>query len=406
MPRKQRPTPSFQGLSIIEDDCLEEASDENNSDLRVYKERNERRQRSSSLAQSQHIRDMIAKTVEELSGPQFTESWEERLQRVLAEAKESGHSSERIFAILGKKPEAGELIPKQSFVEGLGKLGLKWKDEEELGFITDRFGADGDGMISLSKVQHYCYHDVPSVAWKAERQRLEAADASADDAAGNDMEDGSRFDIKEIQYRVGPEVHSTSKLFWRQKVSVNITLRYCKDLDIITMQLQNAETGEEYETLFVRKLDCAVDGGALEEAEIRAVQTSDEKAHWKVYSNYLVARLQMNKVGGSYQPRLGNLHGDEMSTMEIQKPANLIAPKRSERQSAGLGVKSIDAEFQSTIKAFEQNSRSARASRQSAQEMSYLVESALKEILEEDCTREDRSKSVGTQRNQKRWVDV
>jgi hypothetical protein len=245
MPRKQRPTPSFQGLSIIEDDCLEEASNESNSDLRVYKERNERRQRSSSLAQSQHIRDMIAKTVEELSGAQFTESWEERLQRALAEAKESGHSSERIFAILGKKQGGGELIPKQSFVEGLGKLGLKWKDDEELGLITDRFGADGDGMITLSKVQHYCYHEVPSVAWKAERQRLEAADASADDAAGNDVEDGSRFDIKEIQYRVGPEVHSTSKLFWRQKISVNITLRYCKDLDIIAMQLQNAETGEE-----------------------------------------------------------------------------------------------------------------------------------------------------------------
>ena len=396
MPRKHRPTPSFQGLSIIEDEC-EEASNENNSDLRVYKERNERRQRSSSLAQSQHIRDMIAKTVEELSGPQFTESWEERLQRVLADAKESGHSSERIFAILGKKPEAGEHIPKQSFVEGLGKLGLKWKDDEEMGFITDRFGADGDGMISLSKVQHYCYHDVPSVAWKAERQRLEAADASADDGAGNDVEDGSRFDIKEIQYRVGPEVHGTSKLFWRQKVSVNITLRYCKDLDIIVMQLQNSETGEEYETLFVSKSNCAID---------RAMQTSDDKARWEVYSNYLVARLQMNKFEESYQPRLGNLHGDEMSTLEIRKPANLIFPKRCERQSAGMDVKSIDAEFQSTIEAFEQNSRSARTSRQSAQEMSYLVESALKEILDEDCTNKDRSKSVGTQRNQKKWMGV
>jgi hypothetical protein len=211
------------------------------------------------------------------------------------------------------------------------------------------------------------------------------------------VEDGSRFDIKEIQYRVGPEVHGTSKLFWRQKVSVNITLRYCKDLDIIVMQLQNSETGEEYETLFVLKSDCAID---------RAMQTSDDKAHWEVYSNYLVARLQMNKVGESYQPRLGNLHGDEMSTLEIQKPANLIAPKRCERQSAGLDVKSIDAEFQSTIKAFEQNSRSARTSRQSAQEMSYLVESALKEILEEDCTNKDRSKSVGTQRNQKKWMGV
>jgi hypothetical protein len=115
----------------------------------------------------------------------------------------------------------------------------------------------------------------------------------------------------------------------------------------------------------------------------------------------------MNKVGGSYQVRLGNLHGDKMSTLEIQKPANFIAPKRSERQSAGLDVKSIDAEFQSTMADLLSNSRSARTSRQSAQEMSYLVESALKEILEEDCTkREEKSKSLDAQRNKKKWVNL
>ncbi|KAL3771454.1 hypothetical protein ACHAW5_000109 [Stephanodiscus triporus] len=396
-------------LSIIEDECQEEASNETTNDLRVYKERNERRQRSCSLAQTQQIRDIIAKTVEELSGEQFKGSWEERLQNALAEAKESGYSSERIFAILGKKgPEEGKSILVSSFVEGLGKLGLKWRDDKELALITDRFRADGNGMISLSKIQNYCFYEVPSVAWKAERQRLEVADSSVEDTAGNDaVEDGSRFDIKEIIYRVGPEFHRTSKLFWRQNVSVNITLRYCKDLDVITMQLQNAETGEEYETIFIRKSDCAVDQGAPEERATSVVQTSDEKVHWEVYSNYLVARLQMNKVGGSYQPRLGNLHGDESSTLEIQKPANLIAPKRIERQSAGLDVKSIDAEFQSAIKSFEHNSRSARTSRQSAQEMSYLVESALKEILEEDSHdasknhTKNKSESVGA-RNQKR----
>jgi hypothetical protein len=316
-------------------------------------------------------------------------------------------------------------------------LGLKWKDDKELELVTDRFRANGNGMISLSKIQNYCFYEVPSVAWKvrsmflvfvfklllasnttfslihldliqAERQRLEVADSSVEDTAGNDaVEDGSRFDIKEIMYRVGPEFHRTSKLFWRQNVSVNITLRYCKDLDVITMQLQNAETGEEYETIFIRKSDCAIDQGAPEETATSVVQTSDEKVHWEVYSNYLVARLQMNKVGGSYQPRLGNLHGDEISTLEIQKPANLIAPKRIERQSAGLDVKSIEAEFLSTIKSFEQNSRAARTSRQSANEMSYHVESALKEILEEDSNNtsknrtKNKSESVGT-RNQKR----
>ncbi|KAL3823855.1 hypothetical protein ACHAXA_004127 [Cyclostephanos tholiformis] len=378
MPRQFQNNVCFQ--TVIEDQC--EESNEANCDHQVYKERNERRQRSSSFAQSQQIRDMIAKTVEELSGEQFTGSWEERLQRALADAKESGYSSEKIFVILGKKTEEGELIPKQSFVEGLRRIGLKWKDDDELKFITDRFCMDEDGMISLSKVQHYCYHEVPSVAWKAERHRPEAAE-SVDDAGGNDsVEDGRRFDLKERMYRVGPEIFVTSKIFWRQKICVNISLRYCKELDVITMMLQNAETGEEYETLFLRKSDCVADQGALEE-----VQTSDEKAILEVYSNFIIARLQLKKVGGSYQPRLGNLHGDETNTLEIQKPVNLIAPKRSECQSVGSRrISSIDNEFQSTMKSFEQNSRSARTSRQSAQEMSRLVASALKEILDEDAT--------------------
>ena len=386
MPRQYQHNVSFQ--AVIEDDYGESNyTNSPNSDRQVYKERNQRRQRSSSLAQSQQIRDIIAKTVEELSGEQFTGSWEERLQKALSDAKESGYSSERIFVIVGKNPEEGDLIPRQRFVEGLRRLGLKWKNDEELKLITDRFGMGEDGMISLSKVQHYCYYEVPSVAWKAERQRLEAAE-TVDDAGGNGaVEDGSRFDLKEIMYRVGPESLATSKIFWRQKICVNITLRYCRDLDVITMQQQNAETGEEYETLYLRKSDCVSDQGALEETGTDAMQTSTDKAILEVYSNFLIAHLHMKKVGGSYKPRLGNLHGDETSTLEIEKPVNLIAPKRSECQSAGSRrISSIDSEFNSTMKTFELNSRSARASRQSAQEMSRLVESALKEILDEDST--------------------
>jgi hypothetical protein len=381
MPRQYQHNVSFQAPQ--ED---EESYDTNspNSDRQVYKERNQRRQRSSSLAQSQQIRDIIAKTVEELSGEQFTGSWEERLQNALADAKESGYSSERIFVILGKRPEEGDLIPKQRFVEGLRRLGLKWKDDEELRLITDRFGMDGDNTISSSKVQHYCYHEVPSVAWKAERQRLEAAETVDDyDAA----EDGSRFDLKEVMCRVGPEILATSKIFWRQKICVNITLRYCKDLDVITMQLQNAETGEEYETLYLRKSDCVADQGALEEEGTDAMQPSNDKAILEVYSSFLIAHLHLEEIGGSYRPRLGNLRGDKTSSLGIEKPVNLIAPKRSECQSAApRRISSIDSEFNSTMKTFEINSRSARASRQSAQEMSRLVESALKEILDEDFT--------------------
>lgn len=355
---------------------------------------NERRRRSSSLAQSHQIRDLIRKTVEELTqkdtddsdgGSQYKTA-EDRLKEVLAEAKESGYSSERIFSIIGKSSE--ELIPKQSFIEGLTKLGYRWNGEEELKYIIDRFDINKDGMISLVEFQKYCYHEVPSVAWRAERQRMEKA-ADANDGAAVDE---SRFDIKEIMYSVGPAVHNTSKLFWKIDVSVKITLRYCSDLDVITMQIQNAESNEEYKTLYMNKSDCAIDKEALEEAATLAVQTSDEKTSegkdllkenlfWEYYSNYLLARIQMIEAGDSYLPSLAKLHGDVVS-LEIEKPSNLAAPqRRSELQSAGADGKSIEAEFQSKVESFQRDSRSARTSRKSAQELAACASSALNEIL-------------------------
>ena len=46
---------------------------------------------------------------------------------------------------------------------------------------------------------------------------------------------------------------------------------------MITLQIQNTESNEDYGCLCVNKADCAVDPDALEEAVTLAVQTSDEK---------------------------------------------------------------------------------------------------------------------------------
>jgi hypothetical protein len=388
MPRKEKV--SFQTLPIKDDKGADKSAPAtstedfgSNDAAKLSKAREERRQRTSSMAGNQHIRDMIAKTVEELSSGegQVVGSWEERLKRVLSDAKESGHSADRIFAILGcnktKSQEnggggGGELIQKSLFVDGLTKLGLKWKDEAELKLITDRFHSEGnDEQISSSKIQKYCYYEVPSVAWKAERNRLEQANAAVEDGLISNSIRATRFDgIKDIVYRVGPEVYSTSKLFWRQNVSVNIKLRYSKDLDIITMQLQNTETGEDFETLYIRKSDCIVDKEAVEDA-------ADDDVRWKAYADFLVTRLVMTKIegGSSFQPRLG-------AKLEMEKPSNLLAPKRAERQS-GMDVKSIEAEFQDAMKSFDYNSTMSRKSRQSAHELSSFASSALAEILDD-----------------------
>lgn len=131
------------------------------------------------------------------------------------------------------------------------------------------------------------------------------------------------------------------------------------------MQLQNTETGEDFETLYIRKSDCIVDKEALEDAA--------DDVRWKAYADFLVTRLVMTKIegGSSFQPRMG-------TKLEIEKPSNLIAPKRAERQSAD--IKSIEAEFQDAMKSFDYNSTMSRKSRQSADELSSFASSALAQI--------------------------
>ena len=86
----------------------------------------------------------------------------------------------------------------------------------------------------------------------------------------------------------------------------------------------------------------------------------------------------MTKEGGSsFQPRLG-------AKLEMEKPSNLLAPKRAERQS-GMDVKSIEAEFQDAMKSFDYNSTMSRKSRQSAHELSSYASCALAEILDDDA---------------------
>lgn len=419
---------SFQGLSVIEGErkfsfgeeenvlsTASKARDAVNRDFQLYKDRNERRRRTSSLAQSHQIRDIIAKTVEELSRksdeePNF-KSAEDRLQEVLTEAKESGNSSEKIFSLFGNfkidevdpadKESSDESVSKQSFIAGLKKLGsYVWRDDE-LEYIANKFDVNGDGFISQAEFQHYCYHEITSVAWRAERQRLENAtdNGKLDVNVPEGLRD-SRFDIKEIIYPCGPEMHKTSKLFWKIDLNVVIVLRYCKDLDIITMQIHDAQSKEDYKSLYIRKKDCALNKTSLDDAAELAVQTSGEKndeckqiirnnVHWEFYSNYLVARLQMTKYANngceSYFPSLTKLHGDEYTSLAIEKPANMTAPQnRSDQDRASWKGKSIEDEFRSRVKSFQRESRSARTSRQSAQELTSLISMALDEIQLED----------------------
>lgn len=215
---------TFQGMSIIEGrksggpDSIDNKHGPVNKDYKHYKDRSDRRRRTSSLAQSHQIRDIIAKTVEELSrkgnDSDNKETAEDILNKVLAEAKESGYSAERIFSLLSNSSinegdeTTDDRIPKETFTTGLRKLSkgiTSWR-KEDLDAIATKFDANGDGFISSSEFQHYCYHEVPSVAWRAERQRMQNAAATAKE------DNDTSFDIKDIKYSPGQECHKTSKL--------------------------------------------------------------------------------------------------------------------------------------------------------------------------------------------------
>lgn len=394
---------SFRGLSIIEGQRSLEPDNDNdtldkNNNFQL-KQRTERRRRSSSLQNNTQIRDIIAKTVAELnrnSNGNVVVSPEERLKKVLAQAKESGYSSDRIFGIIGKtstseneKSSENQMIPTQTFLVGLKTLGYECTEDEEE-YVKDRFDLNNDGMISLEEFKHFCYNDIQSVAWKAERQRLEAVTATSSDDKTTDTDSTIQvFDIKEIKYAAGNVVHSTSKLFWKDNISVNIQLRYCSDLDILSLQTHDAETKATFQTLYIKKSDVALDSDALNEAVTLAIQTSDDKTNegqdlvrqqvtWEAYSNYLTTRLQLTK---DRDVLLAKLHGDVFTSLDIDKPSNLIAPQaRSERKSAGSTVE----DFHTLSATLQSESRSARNSRQSAQELSSIIESALQEILAED----------------------
>lgn len=363
-------------------------------DFKLSKERSERRRRTSSLAQSNQIKDIIARTVEELSRKGISEannpvvqSAEDILNTVLAEAKQSGYSSDRIFSFLscssiGEGDEiSNDRIPKNTFTIGLRKLSkdiYNWR-KEDLDAIAEKFDVNKDGFISLSEFQRYCYHEVPSVAWKAERQRMQKIVHKSDDS-------DESFSVKDLKYSSGPECHRTSKLFWKINLLVDIVLRYCRELDVISLQIFSISAKEDYKTIYANKKSCCIDHVALQEAITIATQTADEKTpediEWGFYSNYLVARLHVAKDENDktgYSCSLLKLHGDNGISLEIDKPSNMIAPAKRYPQTITSG-KSIEDEFQSKVRLFEKESRSARTSRQTAEGLENIMAMALDEL--------------------------
>ncbi len=227
---------------------------------------------------------------------------------IMTAAKESGLSLEKIFSFFQGENNREGYMTKQGFLDALGKLAdnLFMVTEEESDELVKKFDVNGDGMISLAEFKAYCLFQIPGVAWKAERRRLEASGEILQITA--DLKSG--FERGEIKiYPCGDEIYRASKLFWQTNVSVEMQLFYCAPMDVITIRLFNISTGEMLPLIYVKKSDCQIDQKAVEDPFVTPLNPSSDqmeghkmtqtKQDWSLMGKYILARLKLKLTPSS-----------------------------------------------------------------------------------------------------------
>jgi len=328
---------------------------------------------------------------------------EERLQAIMTVAKESGITLDKLFSHFQGESSYEGHITAQGFWDALGKLAdsMFMVSEEEMKEIVKKFDVNGDGMISLAEFKAYCLFQIPGVAWKAERQRLESSGEILQITAG--LKEG--FQRGEIKiYPCGDEVYRASKLFWQKNISVEMELFYCAPMDVVTVRLSNLSNGDILPLLYVKKSECKVANKVKAEdvflpTQVSGVQLTENeslgqiKEEWLLIGKYILARLKLKQSPGgvkisensiprrtstSIEPYLCKLSGDALQSLTIAKPINIGDPPPVDPNSRATLV-----QFQHALTSFQQDSLDLRSSRQSAQLFSASVEDALKEIRNE-----------------------
>ena len=246
----------------------------------------------------------------------------------MTKAKEQGITTEKTF-LLFTLGNPKTYITSQTFQNAIIKLASQHAfmiTKEEIHKLMKRFDLDGDGMISLLEFKYYCLTKINSVAWKAERQRLERTGemqrlrdrmnvvrkqhvsrynnkypietAKEENSSRINASSPTKSVISKRHWNLikksisspilkkmkaepvpcGEAVFNTTKLFWRQNIKLFIRMFYCEPLDIITIQFSNDTDGnnnmvDESICLYVRKCDCPIKESDVEEATL-ALRTS------------------------------------------------------------------------------------------------------------------------------------
>jgi hypothetical protein len=390
---------SFQGLSMVEgkDATLEALGNDPMDQEKVDKMKEERRRKSIQImrnsAQSDQIRDMLKDTLEDCNSENnHIEDVEYRLKAILTKAKETGMTTEQIFSFFnGGNPNTTE-ITKESFLSSIEKFGQSFTvTDKELSEIVKRFDKNNDNLISLVEFQNYCYYEIQSIAWKAERTRLEK---------NGEMDKLKAQLSRQFSGRVvdenscGNEVFRTSKLFWKTNNTVEIRYFFTNKLNIITMQMYSQAIEKELPCLFICKNKVEKEIISRRKPKNAEDTIEEDENSWESIAKMLTARLKIYEPGENSSipddfpieecshipkdtlilPFLAKLSGDTMETLQVKKPLNLIPPPPI---SSGT---SISEEFDRKMDSFVKNTRMCRTSRRSAQGLSNILSSVLTEI--------------------------
>mmetsp|Transcript_16198 Transcript_16198/g.32308 ORF Transcript_16198/g.32308 Transcript_16198/m.32308 type:complete len:501 (-) Transcript_16198:63-1565(-) len=445
---------SFEGVSMYEskkkkvEKSPEEIEAERKEKEFQEQQRHERRNRTmktmSASASNDALRAMLDDAMASLVADIKLEgSGEERLQQIMIKAKESGMTVQKIFSFFTDHPQH---ITKPEFKEGLQRLGPKIFDltDEELDEIIAKFDVDGDGTISIAEFKVYCYYQIPSISWKAERKRVEASGEMAKlkaVVAGHMHHDELSDDIVEHPdddyedpathvHTAGEQVFRDTKLFWRTNTTVEVRLYYQRELDVISIQIFNQTEDREMPILYVIKseVDSYLNKDTIEEAVKTAIQTSDtrdegskiiirSKIEWDTIAQYIMARLKLPDSSNPFpvnemraklppltprtealMPFLCKLSDDKYESLMVQKPENIEAPPAIPKE-----VQFSVADFENAFNSFQDGAAELKKMRTSAEKMSKLMALSINAFSNAE---HDKQRRKGLNKYQMLWVET
>jgi len=155
------------------EDVLQAAKDEPNSeDERKKKRRAENAAKMAGMTLRPTLRKNLGGALNELTkGISRDAKPEEKLEKILTAAKQSGMSLEQIFSHFNPNNDTTD-ISEDIFAKGLEELNSDdfFLSKEDCHMLVQKFDLDGDHNISLEEFLQYVL-SLNSVTWKAERNR-------------------------------------------------------------------------------------------------------------------------------------------------------------------------------------------------------------------------------------------